>query len=619
MFHSDEATVFSWPSASQFAQEENKVRLIYFTGRIDNPQIFDRPTDRSDRRSLASAIEELYDRHGFACADMLLGDFVIALWDPKQAAVICIRDYIGCENSYYTLTGRRFAIAPTIKELTDLVETDLAIDAPYAVSSLMAFFNHPERTLLRDVRKIPPGHVLTVKPSGVEAQRYWYPENAALVDYSDPEFAHGRFRDLLEQAVVDRLPEDDTLAVHVTGGLDSAAVNIVLSRLLRQQGRPVPLAFSWQPEPGEIVPGKNQTYADFSPVEYDTMHAVSAEAALEPVHCPVRTEDVLEIWQRDERIFPTGGNTYSEWPVQKEAARRKVQFIFSGAGGDDCVSYSGGGYLQGLALSGRWLRLFRYAREANLNPFRLVVANLISGLKHKILPEFVLNGIVKEGGAGVARWKTLLRTVSRQTDGPFLLSKDEIRRCRHMFSYVSPVERLRTRPLPPWISPRKTSIRRAIIDTLQLGHVSQRTESWGQDGRQLGIRYLYPLLDKRLVEFALGLPGSAFRNPQYGRLFFRRAMKPLLPEAVCWEPKIEEYARAEWSLNQIKLALHRFADALDAGEVPTRHQALVDMDRLRDSLSARAIKERDYLARLLFTIQLLGLNKTRNSNRKSGD
>ncbi len=52
------------------------------------------------------------------------------------------------------------------------------------------------------------------------------------------------------------------------------------------------------------------------------------------------------------------------------------------------------------------------------------------------------------------------------------------------------------------------------------------------------VEYRYPLLDKRLVEFALGIPDDLFEPRQgYSRYLFRSAVADLLPAEVTWAPK----------------------------------------------------------------------------------
>ncbi len=76
------------------------------------------------------------------------------------------------------------------------------------------------------------------------------------------------------------------------------------------------------------------------------------------------------------------------------------------------------------------------------------------------------------------------------------------------------------------------------IELFNHGHLLNRIESWGASALRDGVEYSYPLLDKRIVEFALGVPEEIFEPKQgYTRYLFRSAVEDILPEEVAWAPK----------------------------------------------------------------------------------
>ena len=74
---------------------------------------------------------------------------------------------------------------------------------------------------------------------------------------------------------------------------------------------------------------------------------------------------------------------------------------------------------------------------------------------------------------------------------------------------------------------RATQVRR-----LTAGHLQARSEVWASQGASDGIEYRYPLLDRRLVEFCLGAPGSIFFDRRQTRWLFRQAVADLLPDEI---------------------------------------------------------------------------------------
>jgi hypothetical protein len=85
-------------------------------------------------------------------------------------------------------------------------------------------------------------------------------------------------------------------------------------------------------------------------------------------------------------------------------------------------------------------------------------------------------------------------------------------------------------PLPHW--QKQPGKRAEMARSLMAGHLQARIEAWAAQGAQDGIRYVYPLLDRRLIEFCLGAPGFLFAQPGQTRGLFREAMRGLLPEEI---------------------------------------------------------------------------------------
>lgn len=77
----------------------------------------------------------------------------------------------------------------------------------------------------------------------------------------------------------------------------------------------------------------------------------------------------------------------------------------------------------------------------------------------------------------------------------------------------------------------------------RLGYIQSRLESWATSGHLLGMEYRYPLLDKRIVEFALGVPTRFFNTEATPRLLFYRVVKDYLPGEVEYWKKLAEIDR----------------------------------------------------------------------------
>ncbi|HEY4087306.1 MAG TPA: asparagine synthase-related protein [Bryobacteraceae bacterium] len=84
---------------------------------------------------------------------------------------------------------------------------------------------------------------------------------------------------------------------------------------------------------------------------------------------------------------------------------------------------------------------------------------------------------------------------------------------------------------------RMRDSRATILRQLDLGYLPRRMEDWAVSGAQRRIVYSYPLLDRRLVEFALGTPSG---TPQ--RRLFIGCLADLLPREIDWTADLGEPA-----------------------------------------------------------------------------
>jgi asparagine synthase (glutamine-hydrolysing) len=62
--------------------------------------------------------------------------------------------------------------------------------------------------------------------------------------------------------------------------------------------------------------------------------------------------------------------------------------------------------------------------------------------------------------------------------------------------------------------------------------MAARAEVWAQIGARYGLAFGFPLLDRRVVEYALSLPSELFLRGGFRRRAFRDAMTDVLPAPV---------------------------------------------------------------------------------------
>ena len=502
---------------------------------------------RAERAGLddPDLIARAWARWGRDCPDHLLGDYAFAVWDRRTRTLFCARDPVGARPFYYAETARGFVFASAVEAVLAAPGTDDRLDESTVATWLVQ--RNPlsdTRTFFAMVRKLPPGHALTVAGAAPpRLHRYWRPERAPRVRRASDDAYAEELLDLYARAVRDRLRGPDPVGTHLSGGLDSSTVAVLAARELRREGRPPPLAYTLLP------PRERQPAAAGAP-EYDVMDAVCAREGLRLFHhFELSPEDALALLRRDgaypgSRLF--SGTMVS---VQRQAAEHGVRVLLSGCGGDEGVSFNGRGLYAHLLLSGRWLRLAAECRRRGLRRVLWVT------MKSLTLP--------------------LPRRLRRLWRDPRSFPN----------SFIDPAFARRQRL---WPSPRRLAVgtRRTQLHLLRDGHLARDTEALAASGARHGIEYRYPLLDRRLLEFALGLPPEQFLRGKWNRWLMRHAAQSLLPPDACWRlAKDDAHLFFEQPADVHEVVLSAILQALEAGAAasPTRMR-YVDMPRLLASL-----------------------------------
>ena len=503
---------------------------------------------RRDREGLTDGelILRCYARWGPACPEHLLGDYAFALWDANRRVLFCARDHIGVRPFYYALAGERFAFASDIDSILAAAVVSGELDES-AVATRLTYGARPlgERTFYRGVRRLLPGHALRVERGALRVERWWRAEELPATPATSDDAIAEAVLAACDEAVRDRLRDDRSVGVHLSGGLDSSSVAVLAAREMRRRGQAPPPAFAWQPPP---APGPRGPQEE---AEYGTIEAVCRAEGLRPFYCAPRARDVIAFLRRG---VPGEGEAslIQEEAVQRAAAGQCVEVLLSGWGGDECVTFNGRGYYPQLLRAGRIRRLWRELKERSAHPFAMLLTEatlpLVSLRAYRIAAQL------------------------RRRQWPF----------RKKIAFIHPAFARRTRVLPPLSRQPAAGVRDMQLYLLQHGHLNQRMEGWAARGAALGIEYRFPLLDRRLLELVLGLPPDQFRRGCWSRWVMRRAMAPVLPHEVCWTAKGTDPVRMGALTLAVEEALPAVRGMILAHREPPSRSRYLDLPRLME-------------------------------------
>jgi asparagine synthase (glutamine-hydrolysing) len=165
-----------------------------------------------------------YRRWGDSCLAGLTGDFSFALWDGTRKRLLCARDPLGVKPFFFTLTSGGFICSNTLECVRAHPDVSGSLD-DLALADFLLFgaMQDPSATAFAAIKRLPPGHSLVYEKGDLQIRRYWQPDWGEPLKYRHPNDTVEHFREVLQQAVADRVTSPQT-AVLMSGGLDSTAV-----------------------------------------------------------------------------------------------------------------------------------------------------------------------------------------------------------------------------------------------------------------------------------------------------------------------------------------------------------------------------------------------------------
>tara|TARA_Y100000031_G_scaffold157149_1_gene216775 strand:+ start:5170 stop:7032 length:1863 start_codon:yes stop_codon:yes gene_type:complete len=207
------------------ANEDGTIWLI-FNGEIYNfvglREDLKKKGHQFKTESDTEVIVHLYEEKGEDFLKELNGMFALALWDKRKKKLILGRDRLGQKPLYYSLVNDNLIFGSELKALFEYPLIKKEIDFNSLNKYLIYEYVPSPQTIIKDVRKLEPGHILIYQDRQVKKYPYWQIKFNQL-EKSQDHFA--KFESLLEDAVKKRLIADVPLGVLLSGGIDSSTIS----------------------------------------------------------------------------------------------------------------------------------------------------------------------------------------------------------------------------------------------------------------------------------------------------------------------------------------------------------------------------------------------------------
>jgi len=548
---------------------EDRSRAIVFNGEIYNYRALRQRLVAGGHRlvteSDTEAIVHLYEDMGTKAVEALSGMFAFAVHERDTDRVVIARDRLGIKPLYYTETPDGLFAASEIKSLLAVPGVGKTLDEVALDQYFSLLYIPAPRTIFREIRKLPPGHILIKDPGRpARVERYWRVQFQEQLERRSEADLIAEFRHRFDAAVKSHLVADVPLGVFLSGGVDSGAL---VASMARSGARIQTLSLGFPPEYQAF---DERAQAKLVAERYGTDHQ---EIVVEP-----KITDTVQVLARtfDEPLADSGAVPNY---LVCQGARRQVKVALSGLGADELSA----GYE-------------RYLGMEIAERYRHVPALLRAGIKGGVeaLPE------PRKGGRQVDRAKRFVR----HADLPWL---------ERFAAFSSPMEASqRARLYTPGLrknveldsalqvfrrladeQPEADPVNRMLAIDIQGYMVDDLLAVADRTSMAVSLEVRVPYLDHELVEFMAGVPGDMKLRGMKKKHFLKHAFRDDLPADILNRKKsgfslpVARWLREDLrplvqdTLHPSRLTRDGLFDPAAVAEIQQQH-----FDRTRDRSSA---------------------------------
>ncbi|NOT47733.1 MAG: asparagine synthase (glutamine-hydrolyzing) [Acidobacteria bacterium] len=444
-----------------------------------------------------------YQQFGESCLEKLRGMFAFAIWDFRGESLFIARDRVGKKPLFYAVTAEgEFVFGSELKTLLVHGRVKREVDLA-ALDAYLSFGYVPEEfCILKDVKKLLPGHFLRFKHGQIEIKRYWdFDLSKVEANRSEEEWT-SELRAKIAEAVKIRLISEVPLGAFLSGGVDSSTIVATMAKLSDQSVKTFSIGFR-EDSFDELK------YARLAAREFKTDH-----------HEFIVTPDLFDligeiVWHFDE---PFADQSSLPTFMLSKMARDHVTVVLSGDGGDELFA----GYE-------------RYVVDRNRDKFASVPAVFRNGVRR-----------VSAALPHAARGKNFLHNVSLDSVDRYIDSISAFNGPRKALLYSGELrESLNGRTsagdkvfqsygnkseLPDAIARLLYLDSKTYLPGDILTKVDRMTMANSLEAR-------VPLLDHELIEFVATMPSTLKMKGTETKYILKKAMEGIVPDEILYREK----------------------------------------------------------------------------------
>ncbi len=444
----------------------------------------------------------------------LRGEFSISLWDAKRKTLFLACDRFRIHPIFYRQDHEKFVFSSRMRGLMACpFEGQERVDPASVIDVVTSSFIPTPRTIFQEVRKVPPGHLLTWKDGEVRLEPYW-DLSYLNENHSSQNMLVSSLKEQFSDSMAIRLKHDgpfDKVGSFLSGGIDSSTVLGVMTQISDSPMNSFSIGF------GEEA--FNET--SFARCAAQKFRAQQHEYT-------VTAEDTFQVINTLIESFDEPYANASAIPTYfcaKLAKEHGMDFLYGGDGGDELFAGNERYATQKIFdYYGKFPRMFR---DYGIQPSVFLLAKILKAklfLKGKKYIERANTPYPER----LLSWG-LLEVLSMEElfSRDFLATLDsDYDPHQHVRELYSTSKSLANAELD-----RQLYIDlKLVISDNDVFKVTRMTEAHG-------IAVRFPFLDHQLAEFSAGVPALIKMRGTKLRTFFKESYADLLPEEILTKTK----------------------------------------------------------------------------------
>lgn len=464
-------------------------------------------SSNSDTETILKA----WNKWGEQAVHKFRGMFAFALYNKTEKKLSLVRDRLGVKPIFYYKKDNLFLFGSELKALLQHPNLDKTINQDAVALFLHQGYIPSPISIFKYVKKVQPGHILTINKNGdITEKPYWKAEDyyKKTIDYgSEQEWKNALEKELIE-SINYRMVADVPVGSFLSGGIDSSLVSAIIQKHSTKKLKTFTIGFD-NPKYNEA--GFAKEIANYIGSEHNELYINENHFEQEIEKLPFLFDEP----NADASIIPTH--------LVSKFAKEQVKVSLSADGGDELF----GGYTK-YEITNNF-----YPKIKNIPAFgKQLISKFITNTPLEQLEKFPILKNYKNLEPKLLKFNNALKA-KNQIDffniASTFLSKQEVQQlCGTTPNRIS-------FQLPKIDNDRLISYF-GLIDVKTylegdiLTKVDRATMHTALEGRE-------PLLDHKLLEFALQIPDKYKIQGKQTKYLLRQILFDYVPKELIERPK----------------------------------------------------------------------------------